>query len=242
MPAAATVETTATAAAGSSDPRDTEQHPLPPRDRSGRADGGFGVPGKRTLTEQLFARGDAATQLTAHQIDNNLDLWLPDNLGADEDRANIQAIWHAILAGNQQFTFDQPIDKSFGKDTAVPAEVTRQIKVEVISELGRLMSQPAGRKLIGMFFKTDEASVVNFQLAQLYRIEPPTSSSVRCRSQNRRSRSVFPRCRIKSTACGLGSPSIAIDRREMATIRWRTMCSSCRHAAHIARHTQGGSR
>jgi hypothetical protein len=108
-------------------------------------------------------------QMTKQQIAGNLDLWLPE-LEPGEDRGRIQEIWHSILAGDGAFTFEQAVDQSFGKPVKIPPRVTRLLKIEVISQLGRLMSQPKGRALIATFFESGDTGVVNFKLAQLYRI------------------------------------------------------------------------
>ena len=127
-------------------------------------------PARQSMFGYLDQVQELHLELTEHQIDSGQELWLPDNLEHGEDRGKIQAIWQAIVAGDAQITFDQEMDQSFGRGVAIPPEVTRAVKVEVISELGRLMSRPQGRKLIAIFFESDETGVVNFKLAQLYRM------------------------------------------------------------------------
>jgi hypothetical protein len=125
---------------------------------------------RNTMFDYLDRVQGMHKELTAWQIESRGQLWMAGSLERGEDASNIQEIWQAILSGNRQFTFTQPVDQSFGKNVTIPDEVSQNIKVEIISQLGRLMSRPTGRKLIGLFFKSDEESIVNFKLAQLYRI------------------------------------------------------------------------
>jgi hypothetical protein len=125
-------------------------------------------PDRKKMFEYLNNVQRLHKELTAWQIENKGQLWMTGPLNKNDGK--IQEIWQTIMDGSGQFTFKQSDDESFGKKVNIPSEVTQTIKIEIISQLGRLMSRPAGRRLIGAFFKTETVGVVNFKLAQLYRI------------------------------------------------------------------------
>lgn len=108
-------------------------------------------------------------RMIARTVETDASLWVKDDVSAEE-RADIDAIWNDIVAGNGPFNILETIHTEDGPRD-LPPNLLEQFRTEVFANLARLMSRPKGRQLIRALRdgSADEKDVT-FVVSPLYKL------------------------------------------------------------------------